>query len=114
LTTDTLAHFNDAKSGKFVSLVQIFICEPHFKTQKSVILTFTGETLAQAGHNWRGEIVIDEQDILNRTVAALRLCSPESVLHIIATHIAYETVSRKSKKAYYKGIDGTALHSVWD
>lgn len=109
-----LEYYNAQRSDKLGSLVQIFMRELNIGVQKSVILAYPQETLSQAGCNWRGETMINDDDLLNRTVAALRLSNREPVLHLIATHIAYETVSVRSNKPYYKGIDATALHSVWD
>ena len=109
-----LKYFNSYRSKKHVSLVQIFMRELNIGVQKSVFLAYPEATLSQAGRNWRGETTINDQDLLNRTVAALRLSNSEAVLHQIASHIAYETISDGSNEPYYKGIDSKALYKVWD
>lgn len=110
----SLAYYNAQRSDKLGSLVQIFMRELNIGVRKSVFLAYPEDTLAQAGCNWRGETMIKDHDLLNRTVAALRLSNREPVLHLIASHIAYETVSDSCEKPYYKGIDSKALRRVWD
>ena len=109
-----LKYFNTYSSKKHVSLVQIFMRELNIGVQKSVFLAYPEATLAQAGLNWCGKTMINDQDLLNRTVAALRLSNREAVLHQIACHIADETISDGSNEPYYKGIDGKALYKVCD
>jgi len=105
---DALAPLCRHENKDFVALFQIF------NKGGSMLLPFTRDQIADSGHNWRDEIVIDADDILNRSVAALRLNSQNPVIHHIAMHIAYTETSEGSGKSYYDGIDQLKLYRVWD
>jgi hypothetical protein len=93
---------------EFVAMFQIF------NKAGSMILPMSQETIDLAGHDYRGDTVIDKDDILNRAVAALRLNSNSPAIHNIAMHIAYEETSPDSGKSYYTGINQLAIYNVWD
>ena len=95
-------------SKDFVAMFQIF------SKAGSMLLPLTRESISDAGHNYRDETVIPEDDILNRAVAALRLNSNSPVIHHISMHIAYEETKPDSGKPYYEGIDMLAIYRVWD
>jgi hypothetical protein len=95
-------------SKDFVAMFQIF------SKAGSMLLPLTRESISDAGHNYRNETVIPEDDILNRAVAALRLNSNSPVIHHISMHIAYEETKPDSGKPYYEGIDMLAIYRVWD
>jgi len=92
----------------FLAMFQVFT-----KTG-NVLIPITKEQIDDAGHNWCDEEVFAKDDILNRSVAALRIYNNDQYIHDIATHIAYEETSPDSGKDYYAGIDGAKLHRVWD
>ena len=83
-TKEALAPLGRLYNKEFVSMFQIF------NKAGSMLLPMTQATLDDAGHNFRNERIIDKNDILNRSVAALRLNSNSPVIHNIASHIAYE------------------------
>ena len=103
---DALRGVSQYHQEHFVSLVQVFT------KAGSIISVFTKEQIANSGHNWANETQISHDDILNRTVAAVGLTAHEQGILQIAKHIAFETDS--NGKQYYDGIDGRALHRVWD
>ena len=103
-----LSSLGEKYNTTFLALFQVFT-----KTG-NVLLPISKEQIDDAGHDWRGEEVFAKDDILNRSVAALRLYNNDQYVHDIATHIAYEETSPDSGKDYYAGIDGAKLHRVWD
>ena len=105
---DTVKAIGNKYGKNLVSIVQIFT------KAGSMLVCVTQDMIDDAGHNWNNETVIAKDDILNRTVAALRLNSGSSIIHSIATHIAYEETSPDAGDQYYEGIDSYALYRVWD
>ena len=106
--SDALGPLSRNENEDFVAMFQIF------NKGGSMLIPFTRDQIADSGHNYRDETVIDADDILNRAVAALRLNSQNPVIHHIAMHIAYEETSAGSGKPYYDGIDQLAIYRVWD
>jgi hypothetical protein len=108
LDPQALSGISKLYNKDFVAMFQIF------SKAGSMLLPITRESIGDAGHDYRDQTVIAEDDILNRAVAALRLNSDSPVIHHIAMHIAYEETKPESGKPYYKGIDSSAIYRVWD
>ena len=108
LDSQALSPLSKMYNKDFVAMFQIF------SKAGSMLLPLTRESISDAGHDYRDETVIPEDDILNRAVAALRINSNSPVIHNIAMHIAYEETKPDSGKSYYEGIDSLAIYNVWD
>ena len=105
---DMVKAIGNKHGHNFASIVQIFT------KAGSMLVCCTQDMIDDAGHNWNNETILAQDDILNRTVAALRLNSGSSIIQNIATHIAYEETSPDAGDQYYKGIDAYALYRIWD
>jgi len=108
INNNAVKAISDHSGDKLVALWQLF-------TKKgSLMMGVKQDQLDDAGHNWNNETVISKDDVLNRTIAALRLNASSSVIGYIASHIAYETTKPESQTPYYEGVDSDALYRVWD
>ena len=71
---------------------------------KSVIIPMSKDKLEDARKNYRGEDIIDADDVVTQAVSALRLHRDSPVEQQLAMHCAYDN----------DGVDGDACARVWD
>ena len=75
-----------------------------WSSTKSVIIPLYTANLEDARKNYRGEYIIDADDVVTQAVSALRLSSDSIVVQQLAMHCAYDN----------DGVDGDACARVWD